>query len=55
MIYNRKKLNFYEKKDEIRDVENSKINFCKNIVKPTADELKEHKNFLNRSLKKNYF
>ena len=49
------KLNFSEKKDEIRDVENSKINFCKNIVKPTADELKEHKNFLNRSLKKNYF
>ena len=49
------KLNFTEKKDEMRINENSKINFCKNIIKPNAIELKEHQKFLKKSLKKNYF
>ena len=31
------------------------IDFCKNIIKPTFNELKEHQNFLKKSLKKNYF
>ena len=32
-----------------------KINFCKNVIQPTPKELKEHQNFLKKSLKKNYF
>ena len=49
------KLNFFEKKDEIAGVENSNIIFCKHIVQPTPIELKDHQNFLKKSLKKNYF
>ena len=49
------KLNFSEKKKEVKDNENSKIDFCKVIIQPTAGELKEHQMFLKKSLKKNYF
>ena len=49
------KLNFLEKKDDRVSNKNLNINFCKNIIKPTSDELKEHQNFLKKSLKKNYF
>ncbi len=49
------KLNFAEKKDEVGINKSSEINFCKNIIQPTANELKEHQNFLKKSLKKNYF
>ena len=49
------KLNFFEKKDEVSSVKNSNINFCKHVVQPTPNELKEHQNFLKKSLKKNYF
>ena len=49
------KLNFFEKKDEIISVKNSNINFCKHVVQPTPNELKDHQNFLKKSLKKNYF
>ena len=49
------KLNFSEKKDEVENVKNSIINFCKNVIEPTAEELEEHQNFLKKSLKKNYF
>ena len=49
------KLNFSEKKYEVRNNENSLINFCKKVVQPTAGELKNHQNFLKKSLKKNYF
>ena len=35
--------------------ENSSINFCKNVIKVSPDEIKEHQNFLKKSLKKNYF
>ena len=48
-------LNFSEKKDGINSNENSKIDFCKNIIQPTDSELKEHQIFLKKSLKKNYF
>ena len=34
---------------------NSNINFCKKVITPNSNELKEHQNFLNKSLKKNYF
>ena len=49
------KLKFFEKKEEIVSVKNSNINFCKHVVKPTPNELKQHQNFLKKSLKKNYF
>ena len=49
------KLNFSEKKNEPRNIESIKINFCKNVIEPTAEELKDHQNFLKKSLKKNYF
>jgi len=49
------KLNFLEKKNDTDNDKNSTIDFCKNIVKPTSNELKEHQNFLKKSLKKNYF
>ena len=49
------KLNFFEKKDEIANIKNSNTNFCKHVVQPTPNELKEHQNFLKKSLKKNYF
>ena len=49
------KLNFLEKKDDVVSNKNLNINFCKNIIKPTSNELKEHQNFLEKSLKKNYF
>ena len=49
------KLNFSEKKDEIVLKKNTNNNYCKNVVQPTLGELKEHLNFLKKSLKKNYF
>ena len=49
------KLNFSEKKDEVENSEKAVYNFCKKVVEPTAKELKEHQNFLKKSLKKNYF
>ena len=49
------KLNFFEKKDETAGFKNSNKNFCKHVVQLTSNELKEHQNFLKKSLKKNYF
>ena len=49
------KLNFLEKKEDMVSDKNSTIDFCKNVIKPTPNELKEHQNFLKKSLKKNYF
>ena len=34
---------------------NSKADYYKKIIKPTADELRGHKDYLQKSLKKNYF
>ena len=49
------KLNFLEKRNEARNSESIKINFCKNVIEPTVEELEDHQNFLKKSLKKNYF
>ena len=49
------KLNFSEKKHEAENNRNAIINFCKKVVKPSAEEHNEHQNFLKKSLKKNYF
>tara|TARA_B100000614_G_scaffold253052_1_gene266506 strand:+ start:142 stop:810 length:669 start_codon:yes stop_codon:yes gene_type:complete len=34
---------------------NSKIEYFKKIIEPTEEELREHKNFLKREIKKNFF
>ena len=49
------KLDFLEIKDDIIKNKNSSINFSRKIIKPNPNELKEHQNFLKKSLKKNYF
>ena len=49
------KLNFSEKKEEAGNNKDVKINFCRNVIEPTVEELEEHQNFLKKSLKKNYF
>ena len=49
------KLDFSEIKDDSFTNKNSSIDFCKNVIKPSLNELKEHQNFLKKSLKKNYF
>ena len=49
------KLNFSEKKEEVGNNKDVIINFCRNVIEPTAEEIKKHQNFLKKSLKKNYF
>ena len=49
------KLNFSEKINDVSNNKKSQINFCKSIIQPTSKELKEHQDFLKKSLKKNYF
>jgi DNA polymerase-3 subunit epsilon len=48
-------LNF--RNDEIKNniKDNSSIDYFKKIIKPTADELKKHKEYLKNNLKKNFF
>ena len=50
------KLNF-DNSNELKNNKNinSTTNYSKKIIKPTIDEIKIHKNFLNSNLKKNYF
>ena len=43
-----------EVKDK-KDVNNSNITYFKKIVKPSAEEIKNHKEYLKLHLKKNYF
>jgi DNA polymerase-3 subunit epsilon len=46
----------FHKQDENTPVLNKgKILYFKKIVKITEEELKKHKDFLNKNLKKNYF
>ena len=39
----------------LKNKSNSKKNYCKIVVKPTEEELKLHKEFLKKELKKNYY
>ena len=50
------KLNF-DNSNELKNNKNinSTTKYSKKIIKPTIDEIKIHKNFLNSNLKKNYF
>ena len=49
------KLDFQKHDDKYITSEIQNIVYFKKIVKPTADELKKHSNFLKKDLKKNFF
>ena len=49
------KLNFQNFDDEKELKNNVNINYFKKIIKPTAEELKKHKEYLKNNLKKNFF
>ena len=48
-------LDFQSNNKEIKQTNNSKVNYFKGVIKPTAEELKNHKAYLKQNLKKNYF
>ena len=48
-------LDFQKQDDKTQVLENKKILYFKKIIKPTSEELKKHKDFLKRDLKKNFF
>ena len=49
------KLNFLNTDDLHEEVYNSNVNYFKKVVLPSKDEIKKHKDYLNKHLKKNYF
>jgi DNA polymerase-3 subunit epsilon len=48
-------LNFQIQDQAINESKNISVNYYKKIIFPTDDEIKKHKEYLNSSLKKNYF
>ena len=48
-------LNFQDSNIEKKDKNKSNITYFKKIVKPSVEELKNHKEYLKQNLKKNYF
>ncbi len=48
-------LDFQNQDDKFKSVEKKNILYFKKIIKPSEEELKEHKEFLNTDLKKNFF
>ena len=48
-------LNFQSQDQAINESKNIIVNYYKKIIFPTDDEIKKHKEYLNSSLKKNYF
>ena len=49
------KLNFNEETLKKEKDDNSKISYCKKIIKPSPEELELHASFLKSKFKKNYF
>ena len=49
------KLNFNEETLKKENDHNSKISYCKKIIKPSPEELELHTSFLKSKFKKNYF
>ena len=49
------KLNFNEETSKKEKDDNSKISYCKKIIKPSPKELELHTSFLKSKFKKNYF
>ena len=48
-------LNFQNSDQELSKKINSNFDYFKKVVKPSEEELSNHKNYLNKNLKKNYF
>ena len=48
-------LNLQNSDQELSKKINSNFNYFKKVVKPSEEELSNHKNYLNKNLKKNYF
>ncbi len=48
-------LDFQKKEDKVQKLDNRNIVYFKKVIKPTLEEIKEHKNFLKKNLKKNFF
>ena len=48
-------LDFQKQDDKFNELENRNILYFKKVVKPSSDELKKHKEFLKKDLKKNFF
>ena len=48
-------LDFQKKDDRSQFTEKENIIYFKKVIKPTLDELKKHKDFLKKDLKKNFF
>ena len=49
------RLDFKNYENLIQDKSEKKILYFKKVIKPSDDELKKHKEYLNSFLKKNYF
>jgi len=49
------RLDFKSNENSIKDKSEKNILYFKKVVKPSDDELKKHKEYLNNFLKKNYF
>ena len=49
------KLDFSNNENSIQDKSKKNILYFKKVIKPTEDELKKHKEYLNSFLKKNFF
>ena len=49
------KLDFQETSVDKKDINNSNIDYFKKIIKPSEQELKDHKKYLKQNLTKNYF
>ena len=56
-LIDQKEPTFIFKTDDINETKNtlSKINYFKKIISPTDEELKNHKDYLTKNLKKNFF
>ncbi len=48
-------LDFQKQDEKFDELDNENILYFKKVVKPSSDELKKHKEFLKKDLKKNFF
>ena len=48
-------LNFKSRDENSKEIENKNVLYFKKIITPSDDELKKHKEFLKKNLKKNFF
>ena len=48
-------LDFQSNNTDMKQIDNSKVVYFKGVIKPSVEELKNHKAYLKQNLKKNYF